>query len=204
MLVYGLEMVCIIAFALSGVVVESNRGKDFVSVVMLGWMTALGGGTLRDLILATDPVFWIRDASYFWTALLSSALGFFAITYMRKTRFNQLILIFDTLGVSLFSILVTKQLYADDYAAYVAVSMGMVTAIFGGVIRDILAHRQTMFNNTELYATPVIFGCCLYILLVNFGVSVSIASVVCMILIVLTRLYVVAKQIRFPDFLLLK
>jgi uncharacterized membrane protein YeiH len=70
MLVYGLEMVCIIAFALSGVVVESNRGKDVVSVVMLGWMTALGGGTLRDLILATEPVFWIRDPHYFWLCSL--------------------------------------------------------------------------------------------------------------------------------------
>lgn len=204
MLVYSLEMICIIAFALSGVLVESNRGKDIVSIMMLGWITALGGGTLRDLILSADMIFWIRDPSYFWTALSSAIIGFFSITHIRKNRLNKLIIMFDTIGVSLFSILVTQQLYSAGYAAYVSVSMGIVTAIFGGVLRDILAHRQTLFNNTELYASPVILGCCLYILLVNLQVDITLAASTCMVLIVSIRLYIVVKQIRFPAFLLLK
>lgn len=204
MLVYSLEMVCIVAFALSGVLVDSNRGKDIISVMMLGWITALGGGTLRDIILSADEIFWIRDPSYFWTALISAVVGFFAITHMRKNRLSRLIIIFDTIGVSLFSVVVTQQLYSAGYAAYVAVAMGMVTAIFGGVLRDILAHRQTLFNNTELYATPIILGCCLYILLVNLNVEVTIAALICMLLIVSMRLYIVVKQIHFPAFLILK
>jgi uncharacterized membrane protein YeiH len=79
MLVYSLEMICIVAFALSGVLVESNRGKDIVSIMMLGWITALGGGTLRDLILSAETIFWIRDSSYFWTALISAIIGFSAL-----------------------------------------------------------------------------------------------------------------------------
>ncbi|MDX2322243.1 MAG: trimeric intracellular cation channel family protein [Moritella sp.] len=204
MLVYSLEMICIVAFALSGVLVESNRGKDIVSIMMLGWVTALGGGTLRDLILSAETIFWIRDPSYFWTALISAGIGFFSITHIRKHRVNKLIIIFDTIGVSLFSILVTQQLYSAGYAAYVAVSMGMVTAIFGGVLRDILAHRQTLFNDTELYATPVILGCCLYILLVNLNVEIALAALMCMVLIVSMRWYIVVKKICFPAFLLLK
>ncbi|QUM78033.1 TRIC cation channel family protein [Moritella sp. 24] len=204
MLVYSLEMLCIVAFALSGVLVDSNRGKDIVSVMMLGWITALGGGTLRDIILSADTIFWIRDPSYFWTALISAIAGFFSITHMRKTRINKLIIMFDTIGVSLFSILVTQQLYSAGYAAYVAVSMGMVTAIFGGVLRDILAHRRTLFNDTDMYATPVILGCCLYILLVNVNIDITVAALICMALIVSMRLYIVVKQIRFPAFLVLK
>lgn len=204
MLVYSLEMICIVAFALSGVLVDTNRGKDIVSVMMLGWITALGGGTLRDLILSAETVFWIRDPSYFWTALLSAVIGFFTITHIRKNRMNKLIIVFDTIGVSLFSILVTQQLYSAGYAAYVSVSMGMVTAIFGGVLRDILAHRQTLFNNTDMYATPVILGCCLYILLVNLNVPITLAALSCMVFIVLMRLYIVVKQISFPAFLVLK
>jgi uncharacterized membrane protein YeiH len=197
-------MICIVAFALSGVLVESNRGKDIVSIMILGWVTALGGGTLRDLILSAETIFWIRDPSYFWTALSSAAIGFFSISHIRKHRLNKLIVIFDTVGVSLFSILVTQQLYSTDYAAYVAVSMGIVTAIFGGVLRDVLAHRQTLFNNTDIYATPVILGCSLYILLVNLQVEITLAALICMVLIVSMRLYIVVNHIRFPVFLLLK
>lgn len=204
MLVYSLEMICIVAFALSGVLVDTNRGKDIVSIMMLGWITALGGGTLRDLILSAETIFWIRDPSYFWTALISAIIGFFSITHIRKHRLKQLIIMFDTVGVSLFSILVTQQLYSAGYAAYVAVSMGLVTAIFGGVLRDILAHRQTLFNNTDLYATPIILGCCLYILFINLAVESNLAALTCMVLIVSMRWYIVFKKITFPAFLLLK
>lgn len=204
MLVYSLEMICIVAFALSGVLVESNRGKDIVSIMMLGWITALGGGTLRDLILSADTIFWIRDPSYFWTALISAIVGFFSITHIRKNRLNKFILMFDTIGVSLFAVLVTQQLYGAGYAAYVSVSMGLVTAIFGGVLRDILAHRQTLFNDTELYATPIIFGCCVYILLINLDIETTLAGLLCMGMIVSMRWYILVKKLSFPAFLLLK
>lgn len=204
MFTYILEMVCIVAFALSGVLVESNRGKDIVSVLLLGWVTALGGGTLRDIIINTEQVFWIRDSTYFWVALLSACVGFFLITEIRKSKVEKMVTFFDTIGVSLFAVLVTAKLYSTGYAAYVAISMGMVTAVFGGVLRDILAHRSNMFNNTELYATPVILGSGLYILMYNVGVIDYIASILAMAFIVVMRLYVVAKQIRYPDFLILK
>jgi len=85
MFVYSLEMICIVAFALSGVLVESNRGKDIVSIMILGWVTALGGGTLRDLILSAETIFWIRDPSYFWTALSSAAIGFLVLAIYVST-----------------------------------------------------------------------------------------------------------------------
>ncbi|MFC1502884.1 trimeric intracellular cation channel family protein [Pseudomonadota bacterium] len=204
MLAYILEMVCIVAFALSGVMVDSNRGKDILSVLLLGWVTALGGGTLRDIIINAEQVFWIRDPTYFWVALGSSCAGFFLITEIRKSKIEKMVILFDTIGVSLFSVLVTAKLYSTGYAAYVAIFMGMVTAVFGGVIRDILAHRLNMFNNTELYATPVILGSSLYIVMHNVGVIDYIASIFCMTFIVVIRLYVMAKRVRFPDFLILK
>ncbi len=201
---YLLEMVCIVAFALSGVMVDSNRGKDIISVLLLGWVTALGGGTLRDIIINAEQVFWIRDPTYFWVALTSACVGFFLITEIRKSKVEKMVIFFDTIGVSLFSVLVTANLYSAGYAAYVAIIMGMITAIFGGVIRDILAHRLNMFNNTELYATPVILGCCLFILMSNMGVEEHLSAIFCMLFIVIMRLYVIVKQVRFPKFLILK
>ena len=204
MFTYILEMVCISAFALSGVLVESNRGKDIVSVILLGWVTALGGGTLRDVIIDADPVFWIRDPVYFWVALVSACCGFFLISELRKSKIEKMVLLFDTIGVSLFAVLVTAKLYSTGYAAYVSIVMGMVTAVFGGVLRDILAHRRNMFNTTELYATPVILGSSLYVLLHNLGVIEYVSSTLSIAFIVLIRLYVVANQIRYPAFLILK
>lgn len=201
---YILEMICIAAFALSGVMVKSNRGKDIISVLLLSWVTALGGGTLRDIILNAEQVFWIRDSTYFWVALGTGFIGFFLITEIRKSKIEKMIIVFDTIGVAMFTILVTAKLYATGYSAYVAVVMGMITAVFGGVIRDILSHRLTMFNNTDLYATPVILGGCLYIGLNNWGLDDNIASITCMLFIVVLRLYVIAKHIRFPAFLILK
>ncbi|MCW8331161.1 trimeric intracellular cation channel family protein [Photobacterium sp. SDRW27] len=204
MFTYVLEMVCIVAFAFSGVLVESNRGKDIVSILLLGWVTALGGGTLRDIIINTEQVFWIRDPTYFWVALISACVGFFLITEIRKSKIEKMVILFDTIGVSLFSVLVTAKLYSEGYAAYVAIVMGMVTAVFGGVLRDILAHRSNMFNNTELYATPVILGSSLYIVISNLGVLDYIASIISMTFIVVVRLFVVIKKIRYPAFFILK
>lgn len=204
MFIHTIEIICIVAFALSAVISESNKGKDIVSIMVLGWVTALGGGTVRDMILSTNQVFWIRDPSYFWTALISSFVGFFLAPYLRKIKADRLIVILDAIGISMFSVLVTKDMVAQHYAAYVAVTMGMITAVFGGVIRDIIIDRPTMFNNTEFYASPVIIGCYLYILQIRLSINADIATLVSISFIIILRMYIVIKKKTFPDFLLLK
>jgi uncharacterized membrane protein YeiH len=183
--------------------VDSNKGKDLISILVLGWVTALGGGTLRDIILQ-EPVFWIRDSIYFWTALMSSLAGFLFIRLVRKKWMERLIILFDTIGISLFSILVTAHLTTTGYPAYVAVSMGTITAICGGLIRDIISHRPTMFNNTEYYATPIILGCSLYIILHQFGGDNMIIFFISMSFSIAIRLSAVIFDIKFPRWLLLR
>lgn len=204
MFIHCIEIICIIAFALSAVISESNKGKDIVSIMVIGWVTALGGGTVRDIILSTNQVFWIRDPSYFWTALLSSFIGFFLAPHLRQEKVERLIVTLDAIGISMFSVLVTKSLTAQHYAPYVAITMGMITAVFGGVLRDILTNRPTMFNNTEFYASPVIIGCYLYILQTKHHISPDIATLSSIIFIIALRMYIVIKKKTFPDFLLLK
>ena len=204
MFIHSIEIICIIAFALSAVISESNKGKDIVSIMVIGWVTALGGGTVRDIILSTNQVFWIRDPSYFWTALLSSFIGFFLAPHLRQERVERLIVTLDAIGISMFSVLVTKSLIAQHYAPYVAITMGMITAVFGGVLRDVLTNRPTMFNNTEFYASPVIIGCYLYILQTEHHINPDIATLSSIIFIMVLRMYIVIKKKTFPDFLLLK
>ncbi|MGR5328879.1 trimeric intracellular cation channel family protein [Photobacterium damselae] len=204
MFVHIIELICICAFALSTVISEANRGKDIISVLVLGWVTALGGGTVRDVILSTDQVFWIKDPSYFWAALISSLIGFFIAGSLRKLKAERLIIVLDAIGISMFSVLVTKNMIHQDYAAYVAITMGMVTAVFGGVVRDIIVNRPTMFNNTEFYATPVILGCTLFVVFSHLGMNADINTIICIALIIFLRMYIVVKKKTFPSYLLLK
>lgn len=204
MFVHTIEIICIIAFALSAVISESNKGKDIVSIMVLGWVTALGGGTVRDIILSKGQVFWIKDPSYFWTALITSFIGFFLAPYLRKIKAERLIVFFDAIGIAMFSVLVTKNMTAEHYAAYVAVTMGMITAVFGGVLRDVILSRPTMFNNTEFYASPVIIGCYLYILQIRFAVNSNIATIISITFIIIVRMYIVITHKTFPKCLLLK
>ncbi|KJG19353.1 hypothetical protein UB37_18715 [Photobacterium iliopiscarium] len=204
MLIHTIEIICIVAFALSAVISEANISKDIVSVMVLGWITALGGGTVRDIILSTGQVFWIRDPSYFWTALITSFIGFFLAPHLRKIKAERLIVVLDAIGIAMFSVLVTKNMVAEHYAGYVAVTMGMITAVFGGVLRDVILARPTMFNNTEFYASPVIIGCYLYILQLKFSISPNIATLTSISFIIIVRMYIVIKKITFPNWLLLK
>ncbi|KJF93059.1 hypothetical protein UB39_17690 [Photobacterium angustum] len=200
MFIHSIEIICIIAFALSAVISESNKGKDIVSIMVIGWVTALGGGTVRDIILSTNQVFWIREPSYFWTALLSSFIGFFLAPHLRQEKVERLIVTLDAIGISMFSVLVTKSLTAQHYAPYVAITMGMITAVFGGVLRDILTNRPTMFNNTEFYASPVIIGCYLYILQTEHHINPDIATLSSIIFIIVLRMYIVIKKKNISRF----
>ncbi|WP_114765035.1 trimeric intracellular cation channel family protein [Vibrio rhodolitus] len=204
MFVHTIEIICICAFALSAVISEVNKGKDIISILVLGWVTALGGGTVRDVILSTDQVFWIQYPSYFWAALASSLVGFFIAPQLRKLKAERLILVLDAIGISIFSILVTKKMIHQDYAAYVAITMGTITAVFGGVVRDIIVNRPTMFNNTEFYATPVIIGCSLFVAFSHFGLNADLNTIVCIAFIIVFRLYIVATKKSFPKYLLLR
>lgn len=208
MFVHIIELICICAFALSAVISEANRVKDIISVLVQGWVTALGGGTVRDVILSTDQVFWFKDPSYFLAALISSLIssliGFFIAGSLRKLKAERLIIVLDAIGISMFSVLVTKNMIHQDYAAYVAITMGMVTALFGGVVRDIIVNRPTMFNNTEFYATPVILGCTLFVVFSHLGMNADINTIICIALIIFLRMYIVVKKKTFPSYLLLK
>ncbi|ANS87072.1 UPF0126 membrane protein [Vibrio scophthalmi] len=204
MFVHITEIICICAFALSAVLSEANKGKDIISVLVLGLVTALGGGTVRDVILSTEQVFWIQYPDYFWAAIISSLVGFFIAAELRKLKAERLILVLDAIGISIFSILVVKKMVHQDYAAYVAITMGVITAVFGGVVRDVIVNRPTMFNNTEFYATPVIIGCTAFVGFSHLGMNADVNTILCIAFIVIFRIYIVVTKKSFPSYLLLK
>jgi uncharacterized membrane protein YeiH len=159
---YYVEMVGTAVFAISGVIAVRRRGLDMFGALFLGIVTALGGGTLRDLVLGVPPI-WIADFNYVWAACLG-ALAAFWLGWVFRSAFDA-VLYLDALGAALFAIAAANKTLMLGHAAPVAVVMGILTGIGGGLMRDVLAGRQTLLMSRDIYATPIMAGCMLFVVL---------------------------------------
>jgi uncharacterized membrane protein YeiH len=157
---YDLQMLGTAVFAATGVLAVNRRGLDVFGALVLGTVTALGGGTIRDTILDV-PVFWVADTNYLVVALAASVIAFFAI---RRLAPGYLLLLYlDALGVALVGVQATEKVLDLQYRPAIAVTMGVLTGIGGGLVRDVLAGRPTLLMSREIYATPILIGCVLYV-----------------------------------------
>ena len=160
---YFAELIGIALFAATGVLAVSRRGLDVVGAVMLGLVTALGGGTLRDLLIRY-PIFWFENLDYFWAAVVGGLVTFFATTIIQNAQRSLLYL--DALGAALFTIAAADKVLVDPrLSATLAVMLGVLTGIGGGLLRDVLAGRQTLLMSRDIYATPILIGCTVFVLL---------------------------------------
>ncbi|MBU0960494.1 MAG: trimeric intracellular cation channel family protein [Proteobacteria bacterium] len=162
-MIYYLGLIGIAAFSITGVIAAGKKDMDIFSIVLLGVVTALGGGTLRDILLDVNPVFWIADLSYLWVSLLASILTFFLIRYV--THVLRLLLFIDAFGLALFTVLATEKTIGLGFTAPVAVLMGLITGIAGGMIRDLLTGRMPLLLGKEFYATPALLGAMVFSIL---------------------------------------
>ncbi len=160
---YILGLIGIAAFSITGVIAAGKKDMDILSIVLLGVVTALGGGTLRDVVIDVSPVFWIADLSYLWVSLLASVLTFFLVRYV--SHVYRLLLFIDAFGLSLFTILAAEKTLMLGFSSPVAVLMGMITGIAGGMIRDLLTGKMPLLMGKEFYATPAILGAILFTIL---------------------------------------
>jgi uncharacterized membrane protein YeiH len=188
-------------FAISGVLSAARQRLDIFSVVVVGLLTAIGGGTLRDVILDV-PVFWLLDLTAFWVALGASFVTFLGIRFILKLP-PRLLAYLDAMGVALFSVQAIDKTLSLGHPAAVAVVMGLITSIAGGILRDVVTHRPTMLLSRELYATPIVFGGTLYVLLLRVMPS-PLGRVVAMGLIFGVRAVAIRWQLFLPLRLTLK
>ena len=162
-MVYILGLIGIAAFSMTGVMAAGKKDMDIFSIVLLGVVTALGGGTMRDIIINADPVFWIKDLSYLWVSVAAAVITFFLIKHIR--HMYRMLLFIDAFGLSLFTILAAEKVLDLGFSNPVAVLMGVVTGIAGGMIRDVLTGRMPLLLGKEFYATPALAGAIVYALL---------------------------------------
>lgn len=168
----ALDWVGVIAFAITGALVASRKQMDVVGFVVLGTVTGIGGGTLRDVLLDV-PVFWTHAPAYLIVCALVSVLVFFA-AHIPRSRYRFL-LWFDAIGLAIFAVTGAEKATNAGADFTVAVAMGVITATFGGIVRDLLGGDVPVILSREIYASAALAGAVVFAVLAAFGAPRELA-----------------------------
>jgi uncharacterized membrane protein YeiH len=172
----ALDWLGVIVFAISGALVASRKQMDVVGFALLGTVTGIGGGTLRDLLLAQGPVFWVREPTYLILCVVVSCAVFFT-AHIPQSRYRVL-LWFDALGLALFAVAGAERALIAGSGSVVAVAMGVITATFGGIIRDVLGNESPVVLSREIYVTAALIGASVFVVLSAFSLARESALIV--------------------------
>lgn len=170
---FVLEMIGTAVFAISGALAASRANMDIFGFAVLALMPAVGGGTMRDIMLGRLPVFWVEDNSYVLVALLASLGVYF---FADRPGFRRTLLVWmDAAGLALFAVLGTEIALETGVTTLIAVMMGVVTAVLGGMIRDIICNEIPLVLTGEIYATAAFAASISYIVSINAGADSTLA-----------------------------
>lgn len=188
-LLFIIEMMGTAAFTMSGVFAAIEKKLDVFGVLVIGFVTAIGGGTIRDILIGVRPVTWMTDDATILVILVSAAMAI--LFRSRLANFRKTLFFLDALGLGIFTIIGIQKGATANLAPGICIALGTITGCFGGVIRDILLNRIPTLFMKELYATPCIAGGILYFLLggstsEGFAQGMAIATV-CVLRIVAYR-----------------
>jgi uncharacterized membrane protein YeiH len=186
-------------FAITGVLAAARQNMDVMTFIVIGVVTAIGGGTLRDLILGVRP-FWLAEPAYLYVTSAAAVATFF---FERRFRAGYDVLLYlDALATAVFTIIATERTLHLGYEPGIAVLMGVVTGIGGGVLRDMLTGQPTIFTQRELFMTPILIGGALYcVMRKNADLAPLHVSLLGIAAITLVRLGAIRWHWAFPDWL---
>lgn len=195
-IIYVLDIVGTFAFAISGALVASKKEFDLFGVIIIAFVTAVGGGMLRDILIDAHPINWIGDMNYIWTIFVAVIFTFLfksKIAPLSKTMF-----LFDTIGIGVFTLLGLQKGLAYDLHPFLSLIMGMISAVFGGVIRDVLTNEIPLIFKKEIYALACLCGGAVYLLAVKLSVSEPVSFIIGASVIIIIRSVVVKFHLELP------
>lgn len=198
MILYILDLVGVAVFAISGVLAARDRGLDLLGITVIAAITAIGGGTLRDLLLNRHPIFWITDIWYLTVIIVSTLL---TVAYARvRPPPGKALLVADAMGLALFALSGAQVAEAAQYPAIIVVLMGTMTGAAGGVLRDVITAQVPLILRRDIYATAAIVGIALYLLLQLLGLQRPLAFGVGMAIVIILRLLAIRWSLQLPVF----
>lgn len=191
-----IEVIGTIAFAISGIRLAAAKEFDWFGAYTIGLVTAIGGGTLRDVLLDI-PVFWMQTPLYLLVTGLSLAL----VIIFRKAlvRFNRTLFIFDAIGLALFVVIGIQKTIDVGLPMWVAIGMGTITGSFGGVTRDILINIEPLFFRKDIYATACIAGGIAFWIIMECGGSDTLQQIVCAAVVIGLRICALKYNWALPQ-----
>ena len=195
------ELAGTVIFAVSGVIAVAERRIDWFGAIVVGVVTAVGGGTLRDLILGQTPVFWIEDMTYLGFAVAGSVIAIPLVTRLGSSakRFEDGLQLADAMGLALFSVVGASLTLELGHSGAVAVTCGILTGVGGGVIRDLLVGQTPLIMRSEIYATAALAGTIVFVLLDDTaGLPLWFSSIVGMLTIFGLRMVGLRQQWSLP------
>ena len=189
------EIIGTLAFAISGIRLAALKKFDWFGAFIVGLVTAIGGGTIRDLFLSTTP-FWMLN--YWYLIVTAIALGLVIIFKRYLVRLDHSFFIFDTIGLALFVVIGMQKSLDFGFPMWVAIIMGTITGAFGGVLRDILINEEPLIFRKEVYATACLAGGLSYWLISHIGGSIVVQQISCAAIIIIVRVLSVIYNWSLP------
>lgn len=195
-IIYAIDLAGTFAFAISGALVAIRKKFDVFGVLIIAFVTAIGGGMTRDVLINAHPINWIGDINYIWIILTAVVVTFLfrsKIAPLRKTMF-----LFDTIGISVFTLIGVQKGLSFNLHPFVALVMGMSSAVMGGVIRDVLTNEIPLIFHREIYASACLAGGMVYLLLHPFNINEDLLFVISAGIIVTIRTIAVQYKLELP------
>jgi uncharacterized membrane protein YeiH len=195
-IIYILDLIGTLVFAISGTLSAANKNLDWFGAYFTGFITAIGGGTLRDIILGNFPVAWISDLNYILMISLGVVFTFLfknIIMTLKRTLF-----LFDTIGIGVFTVIGIEKALHLGIHPFLAIIMGLFSAVMGGVIRDTLCNDIPLIFRKEIYATACLAGGVLFIALNYIDVNSALNQFLTITFIILLRLICIKFKISLP------
>ena len=196
MLYFTIDILGTIAFSISGVLVAMEKKLDLFGVFVIAFVTSVGGGTIRDIIIGAAPVTWLKEPIYLYTILASVALSIIFYKYLKYLKSS--IFLFDTIGIGLYTMVGVEKGIDANLAPVMCVALGTVTATFGGVIRDILCTQIPVIFRKEIYATACIIGGTGYFMMTFLGLYEVYAYIAAILVVILIRFIAVKFKVSLP------
>ncbi len=188
------------AFAISGALAAMNRRLDLFGIFIIAFVTAIGGGTIRDILIDNTPVTWMENTIYIYLIGVVTI-----ITIIFRTQLDRLkksLFLFDSIGLGIFTITGVELGIQNDLNPIICITLGAMTGTFGGVIRDILCNEIPVIFRKEIYATASIMGGLAFILLHELNLNQDVIYIVTSLTVILIRLMAVKFKISLPSFYL--
>ncbi len=194
---YTIDILGTIAFAISGVLVALSKKMDPFGILIIAFVTAIGGGTLRDLLIGDTPVSWMQNLTYTYVIIAATVLAIVLkskIDYLRKSLF-----LFDTIGIGLYTVVGVEKGISAGLSPIICIALGTISACFGGVIRDILCNEIPVIFRKEVYATACIIGGLTYFLVRELPVDNNWVFIIAGVVVITIRLLAVRFKISLPS-----